>query len=123
MDNNNLEFRFSFQTMKYSETISFYTDVLEFPVVKTWNRGFNDSGHQFKAASGMIIVLQSATKQVEPLANAVILIQVEDLDACFSRLKDKGAPIAQEIVKREWGHRDFKISDPNGLIIGFYSEK
>jgi len=118
-----LEFRFSFQTMKYSETIAFYTDVLGLPVVKTWNRGFNDSGHQFKAASGMIIVLQSATKQVEPLKDAVILIQVEDVDAYLKELRERGAPVVQEIVRREWGHRDFKISDPNGLIIGFYSEK
>ncbi len=120
---NDLEFRFSFYTKKYAETIAFYADILKLPVVKTWNRGFNDSGHQFKAASGMMIVLQSATKQVEPLTDAVILIQVEDLDGYLQEVKGRGAPIVQEIVKREWGHRDFKISDPNGLIIGFYSEK
>lgn len=82
-----MEFRFSFQTMKYSETISFYRDLLKFPVLKTWNRGFNDSGHLFKAASGMIVVLQSATKQVDPLKDALILIQVEDLDSYYQELK------------------------------------
>ncbi len=117
-----MEFRFSFQTMKYSETISFYRDLLKFPVLKTWNRGFNDSGHLFKAASGMIVVLQSATKQVDPLKDALILIQVEDLDSYYQELKERGVPVVQDIVKREWGHRDFKISDPNGLILGFYSE-
>ncbi len=108
--------------MKYSETVSFYREKLGLPVVKTWNRGFNDSGHLFKAASGMIVVLQSATKQVEPLKDAVILIQVEDLDGYYRELSEKGVSVVQGIQKREWGHRDFKISDPNGLILGFYSE-
>ncbi len=121
--NGQLEFRFSFHTMKYQETIDFYRDLLAFPVVKTWNRGFNDSGHLFQAASGLIVVLQSATMQVEPLKDAVILIQVEDLDRYYSDLKERGVSIVQEIRKREWGHRDFKIADPNGLILGFYSEK
>ncbi len=121
--NSSYEFRFSFHTMKYKETVSFYKDLLELPVVKTWNRGFNDSGHLFQAASGLIVVLQSATKQVEPLKDALILIQVEDLDAYLQKLKQKRVSILQAIQKREWGHRDFKISDPNGLILGFYSEK
>ena len=121
--NGQLEFRFSFHTMKYQETIDFYRDLLAFPVVKTWNRGFNDSGHLFQAASGLIVVLQSATMQIEPLKDAVILIQVKDLDRYYSDLKERGVSIVQEIQKREWGHRDFKIADPNGLILGFYSEK
>ena len=121
--NGQLEFRFSFHTMKYKETIDFYRDLLSFPVVKTWNRGFNDSGHLFQAASGLIVVLQSATMQIEPLKDAVILIQVKDLDKYYADLKERGVSIVQEIQKREWGHRDFKIVDPNGLVLGFYSEK
>ena len=118
-----LEFRFSFHTMIYEETIAFYRDQLKLPVVKIWNRGFNDSGHLFKAASGLIVVLQSATKQIDPLKDAVILVQVEDIDRYYTELKERGVSIAQEIQKREWGHRDFKIVDPNGLLLGFYSEK
>lgn len=121
--NNIMEFRFSFHTMKYAETVKFYRDSLKFPVVHTWNRGFNDSGYLFQAASGLIVVLQSATKQIEPLKEAVILIQVEDLDLYYRELVEQKITITQEIIKREWGHRDFKISDPNGLVLGFYSEK
>ncbi len=119
---NSLEFRFSFHTRLYKETVAFYKDRLQFPVVKTWNRGFNDSGYLFQAASGLIVVLQSATMQVEPLKDAVLLIQVEDLDGYYAGLTERGVPVVQEIRKREWGHRDFKIVDPNGLIFGFYSE-
>ncbi len=118
-----LEFRFSFHTMLYTETVEFYKELLRFPVVKTWNRGFNDSGHLFQAASGLIVVLQSATKQIEPLKDAVLLVQVEDLDRYCHDLKERGVSFVQEIQKREWGHRDFKIVDPNGLVLGFYSEK
>ncbi len=124
MDNkNNMEFRFSFFTQKYKDTIIFYKDVLQLPVVGNWNRGFNDSGYLFKAASGHIVVLQSATKQVEPLIDAVLLIQVEDIEKQYKFCKNQGIEIVQEIQKREWGDKDFKVVDPNRLIIGFYSRK
>lgn len=121
MDNNQMEFRFSFFTQKFKETIEFYKDILQLPVVDHWNRGFNDSGYLFKAASGHMVVLQSATKQVEPLMDAVLLIQVEDLDKQYDFCKENGVEIVQEIQKREWGDRDFKIIDPNRLVLGFYS--
>ena len=123
MDNYQLEFRFSFFTQKFKETIAFYKDILQLPVVESWNRGFNDSGYLFKAASGHMVVLQSATKQVEPLMDAVLLIQVEDLDKQYQFCKDQGIEIVQNIQKREWGDRDFKIIDPNRLVLGFYSRK
>ena len=116
-----MEFRFSFFTQKFKETVEFYKDSLQLPVVDHWNRGFNDSGYLFKAASGHMVVLQSATKQVEPLMDAVLLIQVEDLDKQYDFCKENGVEIVQDIQKREWGDRDFKIMDPNRLILGFYS--
>ena len=125
MDNNNskMEFRFSFYTQKYKESIAFYKDILKLPVVYNWNRGFNDSGYLFKAASGHIVVLQSATKQVEPLMDAVLLIEVDDLDKQYNFCKEQGVEIVQEIQKREWGDKDFKVVDPNRLVLGFYSGK
>lgn len=123
MDSKQMEFRFSFFTQKFKETIEFYRDILQLPVVENWNRGFNDSGYLFKAASGHMVVLQSATKQVEPLMDAVLLIQVDDLDKQYSFCKEKGVDIVQDIQKREWGDRDFKIMDPNRLVLGFYSRK
>ena len=124
MDNDRtMEFRFSLFTQKYRESIAFYKDILKLPVVNSWNRGFNDSGYLFKAASGHIVVLQSATKQVEPLVDAVILIEVEDLDSQYDFCRKQGVEIVQEIQKREWGDRDFKVVDPNRLVLGFYSKK
>ena len=122
-DNNKMEFRFSFFTQKYKESIAFYKDILKLPVVYSWNRGFNDSGYLFKAASGHIVVLQSATKQVEPLMDAGLLIEVEDLDRQYEFCKEQGIEIFQEMQKREWGDRDFKVVDPNRLVLGFYSRK
>ena len=122
-DNNQMEFRFSFYTQKFKESIAFYKDILKLPVVYSWNRGFNDSGYLFKAASGHMVVLQSATKQVEPLMDAVLLIEVEDLDKQYDFCKEQSVEIVQEIQKREWGDRDFKIIDPNRLVLGFYSRK
>ncbi len=64
MDNNQLEFRFSFFTQKFKETITFYKDLLQLPVVGNWNRGFNDSGYLFKAAGGHIVVAHQSVRNI-----------------------------------------------------------
>lgn len=47
-----------------------------------------------------------------------IVIQVEDLDVLYSRAQALDAVVV-EMVKRPWGLRDFRISDPYGYYLRF----
>ena len=48
-----------------------------------------------------------------------IHIFTEDLEALHTELKSRGARISQEILRKPWGTRDFRVSDDFGNEIKF----
>ena len=119
------DFRFVYFTPRYEETLHFLRDVLEFPVVTSWDRAGDHRGTLFGAASGQIEVLEnrgltrgpSHTASGGPLA----AIEVENVDALHARLTAKGAATHYGLEDKPWGHRGFSVLDPNGVEIAFYS--
>ncbi len=52
------QFRFSYFTPEYEATLAFYRDGLGFSILESWDRGLDDRGTLFGAASGVIEVLE-----------------------------------------------------------------
>ena len=50
-----------------------------------------------------------------------IYLEVEDVDALHNRLKKKGVAISDPLTVQWWGDRTFKVLDPNGYEIWFYT--
>jgi uncharacterized glyoxalase superfamily protein PhnB len=50
-----------------------------------------------------------------------IYLEVEDVDALHGRLQKKGVPIVEPLTMQWWGDRTFKVKDPNGYVIWFYT--
>jgi uncharacterized glyoxalase superfamily protein PhnB len=50
-----------------------------------------------------------------------IYLEVEDVDALHNRLRKKGVTISDALTVQWWGDRTFKILDPNGYEIWFYT--
>ena len=50
------------------------------------------------------------------------MIFVHDIDALYQKYQKAGANITNPIGDREWGMRDFDITDPNGFILSFGAE-
>jgi uncharacterized glyoxalase superfamily protein PhnB len=50
-----------------------------------------------------------------------IYLEVEDVDALHNRLKKNGVAISDPLTLQWWGDRTFKVLDPNGYEIWFYS--
>jgi catechol 2,3-dioxygenase-like lactoylglutathione lyase family enzyme len=125
MDN---EFRCAFFTDEYESTVSFYRDLLEFQVGESWNRAPDDKGTIFLAGSGMIEVLtkpgheRSWVWSKEKPRGFAIVIELDDVDAFYARILEKEIVVAASIADWEWGHRSFRIEDPNGVTLYFYSE-
>jgi uncharacterized glyoxalase superfamily protein PhnB len=46
-------------------------------------------------------------------------IFTNDLDDLFAELHGRGAELSHRIVRRPWGNRDFRVSDPTGNEIKF----
>jgi PhnB protein len=50
-----------------------------------------------------------------------IYLEVEDVDALHNRLKGSGVAISDPLTMQWWGDRTFKVLDPNGYEIWFYT--
>jgi PhnB protein len=50
-----------------------------------------------------------------------IYLQVDDVDAYHDRVKKNGVRISDPLTLQWWGDRTFKVLDPNGYEIWFYT--
>jgi uncharacterized glyoxalase superfamily protein PhnB len=50
-----------------------------------------------------------------------IYLEVEDVDALHRGLAKKGVAISDPLTLQWWGDRTFKVQDPNGYEIWFYT--
>ena len=50
-----------------------------------------------------------------------IYLEVDDVDGLHNRLKKKGVAISDPLTVQWWGDRTFKVLDPNGYEIWFYT--
>lgn len=117
------EFRFVMHSVDYSSTVAFYRDGLELPIIDGWDRGPDDKGTLFGAGSGIIevIALRSGRESVS-LKGGFILFEVENVTAFYNRVREKGLPIKRELKQVPWGHHDFMLTDPNGIVVGLFSK-
>lgn len=50
----------------------------------------------------------------------ILSFEVDDADEEYSRLKEAGLEIYQELQDKPWGERSFVINDPNGVHVYIY---
>ena len=62
----------------------------------------------------------AAAGQGQPQA-VEIYLEVDDVDAMHARLQKKGVKIVDPLTLQWWGDRTFKIQDPNGYVVWFYT--
>jgi catechol 2,3-dioxygenase-like lactoylglutathione lyase family enzyme len=122
------EFRFTYFTSDYDKTVAFYRDGLAFPIVGSWDRGGEDRGTLFGAASGLVeVLMRPSTEDAEPLFDprppqgAFMVIEVDDVGDAYRRAVDNGIPIQKELSRQSWGHLSFCVKEPNGLTLYFFS--
>jgi catechol 2,3-dioxygenase-like lactoylglutathione lyase family enzyme len=122
------QFRFCYFTPKYEETLAFYREGLELPLIESWDRHRDDRGSLFKAADGIIEVISRPEGPSDhhwddrPPQGASMVIEVDDVADQYHRTVGKRLPIVQPLKDQSWGHRSFCVREPNGLTIYFFSE-
>lgn len=111
------EFRFYYFTPAYDETVAFYRDVLQFEVLRSWDRA-EERGTIFRAPNGEgLIEIEHGDRA--PAIHGGFYIEVDDVDGWYGRLRDRAPVIAAPTVT-SYGHRNFKLHDPNGIELGFF---
>ncbi len=119
------EFRYVFVAPHrlYEETVSFYRDVLGFPVVG----GFS-YGTYLQASTGVVEVISDRGEEVladqggeageyRPAHGGWLLIEIPDLDATFKSVVEPSAEVLHEPRDWPWLFRDFKVKDPCGNLV------
>ncbi len=120
------QFRFTYFTERYEETVAFYRDGVNFPLLHSWNRSADDKGSLLGAAAGTIEVLLRPAGDCDhlfdprPPQGVFMAIEVADLDERYAQAQDKALPIHQELKDQTWGHRSFCLREPNGLVLYFF---
>lgn len=116
------EFRIILRAMDYEKSVDFYNSALELRVLNSWDRGPAERGTIFQAAAGMIEVLATPPgAEYTPPGPIEIAYEVEDVDAWYRHVQEKGIPIRGEIADKPWGHRSFSLTDPDGVKVIVYS--
>jgi len=69
----------------------------------------------------MFMRAQGGTPAMAGQQPVEIYLEVEDVDALHNGLKKKGVAISDPLTLQWWGDRTFKVLDPNGYVIWFYT--
>jgi lactoylglutathione lyase len=97
--------------------VAFYVDVLAFALVRDERRG---PAPYVALERGEVRLGAAARPEVSerdgrrPPLGVELVLEVEDLDAEYSRVSAAGWPVAEEPRLRPWGLRDFRVLDPSG---------
>lgn len=108
-------------TEKLAESKAFYTNHLGFGV--TFENEFyllmHTSNHQAEISFLLPYHPTQHTFFHKPFQGegVYLTIEVDDVDAIYTRLKNNGVEIKVEIRDEPWGDRHFAIADPNGIGI------
>lgn len=101
-------------------SIDFYEKKLGFDVTFKWQEP--PTYAVVKSGDiGIHLSLRSEKYQVNQ-EHVHIIIFAHDVDAAYKQCLESGVKIHAEIGDRDYGMRDFDITDPDGFIISFSQE-
>jgi catechol 2,3-dioxygenase-like lactoylglutathione lyase family enzyme len=116
------EFRAVWFARDYDAAVAFYRDGLELPIVGGWNRGPDDKGTLFGAASGIVeVIALHEGQRYEAPTGIGLLVEVDDVHAIYERFAAKGLTRDPPETK-PWGHRQFTVTDPDGIHVTLFSQ-
>lgn len=120
---NKKVFRLQLYTRDYDKTYDFYKNKLGMPVLIERVNLPDDRVAVFSVGSGEIEVIFASNGMEFPQSNGwTVQIQVDDAAVSCERFRKAGCTISREPQNQFWGHKNFKLIDPSGLELTFYSE-
>jgi len=105
---------------KWKECISFYQDVLGFPIVFA-NNILVEVEPKVNTRIGLIDVSRTKRKFTAP-ENIILSFQVASIEKAYACLKERYRGIL-EIKSHPWGAKLIELKDPEGRIIEFWEKE
>lgn len=114
------EFRLKMYPKNFNQERHFYEKILEFPVIKEWDRGEEDQGVMFDTGNG-IVELLTPENEYAPISGCDVSLEVSDVWELWKKF-DGSDNIIFPIRDNDWGDTSFCIADPEGFEITFFSK-
>jgi catechol 2,3-dioxygenase-like lactoylglutathione lyase family enzyme len=116
-------FVFQFSPSNYERSVQFYREWLGLELIRSWNRA-TDKGSLLSAGGGAVVELVNPPDG-QPYdgpapANVRLLFEVDSADDEFARLSIYPISVVEPPTDRTWGHRSFRLRDPDGVLVTFY---
>jgi catechol 2,3-dioxygenase-like lactoylglutathione lyase family enzyme len=118
------------RTMK--ESVSFYTQLLDFEHVGTWPAS-GDPSFSILARDGAEIFLSSHAGDGVP--GQAVAVLTDDVNALWRKYVERGldskqiaarkpdSPVHRGVVKQTWGTLEFYVDDPDGNTLRFVQRR
>lgn len=109
---------------EYEETIRFYRDILELPVIRTW-----DTGTMFDTGCGLVEIFNDGDAQLEKGTIRHFAFATDHVDDCVKAVKEAGYEVFMEPIdiviesKPEYPARIAFCKGPLGEEIEFFEER
>ena len=111
------ELRLKLYPKDFKKVKDFYYNVLNFPLLNNWDG--ETSGAMFNTGAGIIELLTPKEGYV-PIRGVAVSLGVDDVWKLWEELKEK-VKIVHDLRNNSWGDTSFRISDPEGFEITFFT--
>lgn len=112
------EFRTKLYPKDFYKVKDFYENVLGYPIVNSWDRE-DGKGAMFDTGAAVIEIL-SPEDGYKPIQGANVSLKVENVWDLWEKLKDH-PNVTKPLNLRPWGDMSFRIVDPEGFQISFFT--
>lgn len=114
------EFRLKLYPKDFYKVREFYEMILGYPVIVEWDHGENNRGVMFDTG-GATLELLSPKPKYKTVQGVGISLEVQDVMKLWKYIKDK-ADIEFPPRHNSWGDTSFRIKDPEGFQITFFTK-
>ena len=107
-----------FPVERVRETLDYYRDVLGFEITFEWEEPVT-YGVLKREDAVSIHIVEKRDRFSPSKEHTAVYIFCNDVDAVYEEMKESGANITTEIGDRDYGMRDFDVTDLNGFQLSF----
>jgi catechol 2,3-dioxygenase-like lactoylglutathione lyase family enzyme len=107
-------------TDAFPQACRFYGELLGWPVTKRWDDPEPGCIFGYGDTARIELISVGSASGVE---GVFLAIEVDDVDALHDHLAASGVVVHQALTDQPWGHRNFAVTDPTGIVLVFFEDR
>ncbi len=114
-----MQLRYEVFHQEVSKVVRFYTEILRFEILDHHEDGAPEYATLRRGGVrvGCCEFRDAATGPRRPPRGSEIVLVVDDIEAEYASVRAAGGQLADDLMRRPWGLRDFRLFDPSGQYL------